>query len=120
MPEVWWQFRRAVEKAGAADALDIGRLVLSGCQRDLAPSARAAYDAPFPDGSYKAGPRMMPTLLPTRPDDPITAAMAPILARTMPGAAGRDHPTITGAGHFLQEDAGPELAKVVADFVKGS
>jgi haloalkane dehalogenase len=148
MPRVWWQFRRAVEKAGAADALDVGRLVLSGCQRDLDKAARSAYDAPFPDGSYKAGPRVMPTLVPTRPDDPaseanraacatlreltlpflcafsdgdpITAAMAPILERTMPGAAGRDHPTITGAGHFLQEDAGPELAKVVADFVKGS
>ncbi|HEY4005365.1 MAG TPA: haloalkane dehalogenase [Pseudonocardia sp.] len=148
MPEVWWQFRRAVQKAGAADALDIGRLVLSGCQRGLDQAARSAYDAPFPDGSYKAGPRVMPTILPTRPDDPateanraalatlrelslpflcpfsdgdpITGGMAPILKRTMPGAVGRDHPTITGAGHFLQEDAGPELARVVADFVKGS
>jgi haloalkane dehalogenase len=148
MPEVWWQFRRAVQKAGAADALDIGRLVLSGCQRGLDQAARSAYDAPFPDGSYKAGPRVMPMILPTRPDDPateanraalatlrelslpflcpfsdgdpITGGMAPILKRTMPGAVGRDHPTITGAGHFLQEDAGPELARVVADFVKGS
>jgi haloalkane dehalogenase len=87
----------------------------------------------------------MPALVPTRPDDPageanraawatltcselpflcafsdgdpITAAMEPILQRAMPGAAGREHPTITGAGHFLQEDGGPELGTEVARFV---
>ena len=42
--------------------------------------------------------------------DPITGAMGPILQRTMVGAAGREHPVIENAGHFLQEDAGPELA----------
>ncbi len=145
MPEVWWQFRRAVEKA---DVLDVGRLVQSGCRTPLTPEIRAAYDAPFPDESYKAGPRAMPLLVPTRPDDPateanraawrslgrrdlpflcafsdgdpITAAMGPILARTMPGAAGRTHPTIIGAGHFLQEDAGPALAETVAEFVRSA
>ncbi len=144
MPQVWWQFRRAVE---SAPELDIGRLVQGGCRTTLASEVRAAYDAPFPDESYKAGPRAMPTLVPTRPDDPaseanraawqalstselpflvafsdsdpITGAMAPILARSMPGAAGRDHPVIAGAGHFLQEDAGERLGAVVADFVRG-
>jgi haloalkane dehalogenase len=43
--------------------------------------------------------------------------MAPVLKRTIPGAAGREHPVIEGAGHFLQEDAGPQLAEIVADFV---
>jgi haloalkane dehalogenase len=145
MPEVWWQFRRAVEKA---EHLDVGRLVQSGCRTRLSPEVRAGYDAPFPDESHKAGPRAMPGLVPTRPDDPateanraawatlsrseipllcafsdgdpITAAMEPILRRTMPGAAGREHPTITGAGHFLQEDAGPALAAEVVRFVAGS
>ncbi len=142
MPAVWWQFRRAVEQA---ETLDVGRLVQSGCRTPFPPGVRAAYDAPFPDETYKAGPRAMPLLVPTRPDDPateanraawaalsrsdrpllcafsdgdpITAAMAPILRRTVPGAAGRDHPTIAGAGHFLQEDAGPVLAAEVAAFV---
>jgi len=41
-----------------------------------------------------------------------------VLRATMPGAAGRVHPTITGAGHFLQEDAGPDLAAVVVDLVR--
>src|SRR6202012_3509776 len=71
MPEVWWQFRRVVEKA---PALDVARLVQSGCQTRLSDAVRAAYAAPFPDQSYVAGPRAMPLILPTAPDDPATAA----------------------------------------------
>lgn len=143
MPEVWWGFRRAVENA---PELDVGRLVASGCVRGLAPTDQAAYDAPFPDESYKAGPRAMPLILPTTPDDPATSAnrsawtelsrwtkpfllafsdsdpitgpMRPVLARTVPGAAGLTHPTIERAGHFLQEDAGPELAQAVIELVR--
>ncbi len=132
MPEIWHRFRIAVQ---TAPALDIGRFVASGCVRGLSDADRAAYDAPFPDESYKAGPRAMPGLVPYQPDDPasganraawhrlaasttpllvafsdsdpITGAMGPILQRTMVGAAGREHPVIKNAGHFLQEDAGP-------------
>jgi haloalkane dehalogenase len=145
MPEHWWQFRRAVQKARV---LDIARLVASGCRCALTPAELAAYDAPFPDESYKVGPRVMPTLVPTRPDDPateanraawdvlrgldipvlcafsdgdpITGGMAPVLQRELAGAAGREHPTITGAGHFLQEDAGPTLANAIVDFVRST
>ena len=49
--------------------------------------------------------------------DPITGAMAGILPKLVPGATGQPHTTIRDAGHFLQEDAGEELARVVADFV---
>jgi haloalkane dehalogenase len=143
MPEIWHRFRIAVQ---TADELDIGRFVASGCVRGLSDAARAAYDAPFPDESYKAGPRAMPGLVPYRPDDPasganraawhrlaasttpmlvafsdsdpITGAMGPILQRTMVGAHGREHPDIANAGHFLQEDAGPELAAAIVDFVR--
>ncbi|MGV1030515.1 MAG: haloalkane dehalogenase, partial [Dermatophilaceae bacterium] len=45
MPEVWWQFRRAVQ---TARVLDIGRLVAAGCVRPMSEQVRAAYDAPFP------------------------------------------------------------------------
>jgi haloalkane dehalogenase len=145
MPDVWWRFRRAVEKA---DVLDVGRLVQSGCRRPMADEVRAAYDAPFPDESYKAGPRAMPPLVPTAPDDPateanraawdgltrwdrpflvafsdgdpITGGMAPVLRRSVPGAQGLDHPVLEGAGHFLQEDAGHRLGEIVAAFVAGS
>lgn len=144
MPEVWWEFRRAVQRAST---LDVARLVQSGCRTRFTDRVRAAYDAPFPDEAYKVGPRTLPLLVPTRPDDPatqanraawaaltrsdrpflcafsdddpITAAMGPVLRRSMPGAAGRTHPTITGAGHFLQEDAGPALAAEVVAFVRG-
>lgn len=142
MPEIWWQFRRAVE---SAEVLDIGRLIEAGCLRGLADADRAAYDAPFSDESFKAGPRVMPTLVPTRPDDPaaaanraawdvlgrwdrpflvafsdgdpITGAMAPILRKLVPGTKGITHPVIAGAGHFLQEDGGHQLGRAVAEFV---
>jgi haloalkane dehalogenase len=142
MPEIWWQFRGAVEKS---EVLDIGRLVAAGCARPMADDVRAAYDAPFPEERAKAGARAMPTLVPTRPDDPaaeanraawevlvaselpfltafsdsdpITGAMAPILRKLLPGAAGLEHPTIANSGHFLQEDAGAELGRVVAEFM---
>jgi haloalkane dehalogenase len=144
MPELWWQFRQAMENA---EVLDIGRFVEAGCLHGLTEEARAAYDAPFPDETYKVAPRVMPSLVPTRPDDPaaeanrsawaflgtwdrpflvafgdsdpITGPMAPILRQHVPGAHGLDHPVITGASHFLQEDAGEELGRVVADFVSG-
>ena len=143
MPEIWWQFRRAVE---SAPVLDIGRLVAAGCVHGLSDEDRAAYDAPFPDESYLAGPRAMPTLVPTRPDDPatpanraawealgrwqkpflvafsdgdpITGGMGPILSAHVPGAQGREAPVLEGAGHFLQEDAGAQLGQLVADFVR--
>jgi haloalkane dehalogenase len=142
MPAVWWRFRRAVE---SAPTLDVGRLVASGCVRGLDDAARAGYDAPFPDEASKVGPRVMPTLVPTRPDDPateanraawevlrrwdkpflvafsdgdpITGGMAPVLRAQVPGTAGLQHPTIAGAGHFLQEDAGEELGLVVAELM---
>ncbi|WP_049575381.1 haloalkane dehalogenase [Nonomuraea sp. SBT364] len=145
MPEVWHRFKDAV--AGAPE-LDIARFVQSGCATELPPEVRAAYDAPFPDESYKAGPRAMPGLVPYAPDnpasdanraawrilttldrpflvafsdgDPITGGMAPVLCRSMPGAAGRAHPVIKGAGHFLQEDAGAELGRHIAAFVSST
>jgi haloalkane dehalogenase len=46
--------------------------------------------------------------------------MAPILRKLVPGAQGLDHPVVEGAGHFLQEDAGADLGRVVAAFVRGS
>src|SRR4051812_24789500 len=71
MPEIWWMFRNAVEKA---EVLDIGRLVAAGCVRGMTDEVRAAYDAPFPTEESKVGVRAMPTLVPTRPDDPAAPA----------------------------------------------
>jgi haloalkane dehalogenase len=143
MPEVWQRFRDVVR---TAPALSVSRLVQSGCQRPLAPEVLAAYDAPFPDPSFAAAVRAMPNLVPNTPDDPasqanraawrrlagwdkpflvafsdrdpITGPAAPMLKQAIPGAAGLDHPVITGAGHFLQEDAGERLGAVIADFIR--
>ena len=115
-------------------------------RRPMADGVRAGYDAPFPDDSYCAGPRAMPGLVPTSPDDPatganrsawqvlresatpmlvafsdgdpITGAMGPIFRNEMRGAQGIDHPVIHGAGHFLQEDAGDELATAIVRFLE--
>ncbi|HET9138276.1 haloalkane dehalogenase [Actinophytocola sp.] len=145
MPPVWHQFREAIQNA---PALDIGRFVQSGCRRELSPEVRAGYDAPFPDDTFTAGPRAMPGLVPITPNDPaaaanraawaalaasptpmlvafsdgdpITGPLAPILRRVMRGAQDRAHPTIAGAGHFLQEDAGPDLAEHIVDFIRAT
>jgi haloalkane dehalogenase len=61
-----------------------------------------------------------PMLVAFSDSDPITAAMGPILQRAMAGAAAREHPVIANAGHFLQEDAGPELAAAIVDFVRAT
>jgi len=143
MPEVWHRFKEAVR---TADTLDVGRAVQNGCVKPLTEQAWAAYDAPFPDETFKAGPRAMPGLVPITPDDPateanraawvalsrwrkpflvafsdsdpITGPMAPVLAKVVPGAHGIRHPTITGAGHFLQEDAGEVLGAEIVKFVR--
>jgi haloalkane dehalogenase len=145
MPAVWWQFRKAVENA---EVLDIGRSVQAGCRTALPDEVRAAYDAPFPTEEYKVGPRVMPGLVPVSLEDPsapanlaawqvlrrwekpflcafsdgdpITGPMAPALRTQIPGAADIDHPTIEGAGHFLQEDAGEHLGEEIAKFMRRS
>src|SRR6202522_4585868 len=143
MPDVWLRFREIVR---TAPALSVSRLVQSGCQTPLPPAVLAAYEAPFPDQASAAAVRAMPELVPTYPQDPaseanraawrrlsawdkpflvafsdrdpITGAMAPVLERGVPGAAGIEHPVLTGAGHFLQEDAGERLGAVIAEFVR--
>ncbi len=128
-----------------AEDFPVGAIISGGCVDRLTPEVVAAYDAPFPDDSYKAGARIFPTLVPTTPDDPgglanqaawkvletfdrpvlcafsdsdpITKGGAKPFLERIPGARGRSHTTVEGGGHFLQEDRGPELATVIADFI---
>lgn len=138
----WQQFSQT------APAFDIGRVIKNGCATQLSDEVVAAYNAPFPDDSYKAGARQFPTLVPTKPDDqaseanrqawgvltrwekpfltafsdsdPITHGGDRVFRKLIPGAQGQPHTTITGAGHFLQEDKGEELAEVVVRFLSHS
>jgi len=144
MPPVWERFRDVV---AAAPELDVARLVASGCVRTPDPGVLAGYEAPFPSEEFKAGPRAMPALVPNTPDDrggianraawarlarfdkpflcafsdsdPITAGADVPMRERIPGARGQRHVTIGGAGHFVQEDAGEELGRVIAGFVLG-
>ena len=122
----------------------IGRIVDFGTVLKLPPEVIAAYDAPFPNASYTAGARVFPALVPATSNDPAATAIRAALAvlrrwhkpfltafsdrdpitrgadkafrELVPGASGQPHTTISNAGHFLQEDNGPELAKVVIAF----
>jgi haloalkane dehalogenase len=145
MPEAFLAWQRF---ARVADDFPVGAIVDGGCTTELSPEVVAAYDAPFPDDRYKAGARALPGLVPTTPDDPasadnraawevlfdfhrpvltafsdadpVTSGGESVFQKLVPGAAGQPHTTIAGAGHFLQEDRGPELARVVADFIRAT
>ncbi len=123
----------------------VGGIIKGACVTDLSPEVIAAYDAPFPDDRYKAGARIFPVLVPTSPDDPavpanrkawealrrwekpfltafsdsdpVTRGGDRLFQQLVPGSKGQPHTTIEGAGHFLQEDKGEELAEVVVDFM---
>jgi haloalkane dehalogenase len=139
----WWKFRDFVART---PDLPVGFLVSAAVVNPMAADVVAGYDAPFPDPSYKAGPRSFPDLIPQTEDDPATPAnqhawelleswAKPFLCAysdsdpitrggdkpfhaKVPGTIGQPHTTIEGAGHFLQEDKGPELAQVVVDWVR--
>lgn len=142
VPQAFFRWR---EYSQTAPDFHPGGIVKGGCRKELAPEVIAAYDAPFPDDRYKAGARQFPMLVPVSPDDPAAEANRaawevlrrwdrPFLTAfsdsdpitrggdlffqaAVPGAKGQPHTTIAGAGHFLQEDAGEELAQVVVRFL---
>jgi len=124
--------------------LPIGRIVATGTKRRLSPAERAAYDAPFPSATYKAGARAFPALVPTSPTDPAVPANRaawerlglwekpfltlfgkddPILGRAdkplqehVPGARNQPHARLSGS-HFVQEDAGAEIARRTVEWM---
>lgn len=128
----WKAFNRTVPD------LPVGALISRASGRDLTADEIAAYDAPFPDVSYKAGVRMFPDLVPDGPDyagvaenkkawggllgfdrpfltlfsdgDPITGGGEKAFIGRVPGAAGQPHRIVPG-GHFLQEDCADTLVE---------
>lgn len=133
----WIAFSQAVPE------LPIGGILQGASGRALTDAEVAAYDAPFPDETYKAGARRFPLLIPLTPDhasvaenkaawrvleswtkpfvtcfsdaDPITAGGERVFQARVPGCAGQPHRTIGGGGHFLQEDAPGELAEMIVE-----
>lgn len=135
----WRQYSQDVPEFNA------GRIVHGGTSSKLTPGEIAAYNAPFPDASYQAGARQFPMLVPITPDDPasepnrqawaklmemdipvltlfgaddkIMAGVDRIFHKLLPGTEGQDHAVLPNAGHFLQEDVGPDLARRTLAFM---
>jgi haloalkane dehalogenase len=124
----------------------VGEIIAMSNPKDpLSNDIIAAYDAPFPDDTYKEGARIFPSLVPITPDDPasnanreawkvlsrfekplvtmfsdgdpITRGGEGIFQKLVPGAKGQPHTIIKGGGHFLQENRGEEFARAVVDFI---
>lgn len=138
-------FMRWQKFSQTAPAFDIGRMIQASTVTTLPDDVVAAYDAPFPDDSYKVCARIFPSLVPTTPDDPagednrkawevlrkwekpflttfsdgdpITKGGDGALQHMVPGAKGQPHVTIEGAGHFLQEDKGEEIARIIVNWM---
>ena len=139
------QWRAFSQKVGAR--MQVGRLIAQTITNyELPDDIIAAYDAPYPDDNYKAGAAVFPSLVPITPDmpgaaemkaarrklsqwrkpvqvmfsdgDPILGGAAGFFRRLFPTAADQPEITIRGAGHFLQEEKGPEIAAEVLAFME--
>ncbi|MGE0554226.1 MAG: haloalkane dehalogenase [Gemmatimonadales bacterium] len=143
MPEAFLRWREYSQRVPEFLA---GKIVRKSCLEAIPPEVEAAYDAPFPDQSFTAGARAFPMLVPidaSDPEsaenerawrelerwrkplltafsdgDPITRGGDLVFQRRVPGASGQPHTVIQGAGHFLQEERGEELARVMIAFLK--
>ena len=139
-------FRLWVKFSQLVPRFPVGWLISKGTVRGLTSAEKAAYDAPFPDESYKQGARQFPLLVPVtdahasvaecrqawevlsrfeKPfltafsdSDPITRGGDGIFQAQIPGTKGQPHTTIRKAGHFLQEDQPEALARLIDDLVK--
>lgn len=128
------------------DVFRSGRIVFGGTVSKLTEAEVAAYEAPYPDQTFCEGARQFPMLVPVHPDDPeaqpnrdawavlqglqlpvltafgaedkVMAGVDKVFQKRMPGAQGQPHQILPGAGHFLQEDVGPELAQLTLDFIE--
>jgi haloalkane dehalogenase len=140
MTDAWTAFRDFVERT---EDLPIGFLVRGACKHDPGDEVIAAYDAPYPDAASKAGARAFPLLIPRAPDEPGAAAgqrvqdslredkrpklvlwadsdpiLPPNVGERFAEAVGAPPPNaIEDASHFLQEDQGPLIGGLIADWL---
>ena len=129
-----------------APAIKVSELMTFSATAPIDPDIQAAYDAPFPDDSYMAGARKFPGLVPIFADDPevpanreawtvleafdkpfltafsdsdpVTAGGEKAFQERVPGARGREHPTIANGGHFLQEDQPAACVEVILGLIE--
>lgn len=138
----WREFSRTAKE------FKVSSIVQSGTIKKLTKEIMEGYDAPFPDDSYKAGARILPSLVPISVNDPeheankkaielfkqwdkpfltafsdgdpITKGGEQFWQKYIPGAKGQAHVIIKGGGHFLQEDKGAEIAEVIVKFIQSN
>jgi haloalkane dehalogenase len=138
-------FARWLEISQTIPDFPAGMIVNMGTARQLTAAEIAAYDAPFPDETFKAGARQFPTLVPVTPEhasvaenlaawqvlesfdkpvltafsdaDPVTRGGEAVIKARIPGAAGQPHIIVPG-GHFLQEDSADQLVALIDSFIK--
>ena len=134
----WREFSQTVPE------FPVGGILRGATVKDLGEGVEAAYNAPYPDESFKAGARIFPALVPTSVDmdgsadnvaawkilrawdkpfltcfsdqDPITKGGDKAFQKFVPGCAGQPHVTVEGGGHFLQEDCPEQLSRIILDF----
>lgn len=139
-------FKAWLEYSQTVEDFHVGGIIKGGCATELSPEVIAAYNAPFPSDEYKECARIFPALVPITPDnpaaesnrkgwevlrkwdgkvltlfsdqDPVTAGGYKPFQKLLPGAQGQPHETIEGAGHFLQEDKGEDVAEKMAAWLK--
>jgi len=137
--KAWLEFSQNIPQ------MPIGFIVNGGTARDLAAAEVAAYDAPFPDESFKAGARQFPVLVPITPEhasvaeniaawtvldafdkpfltafsdgDQVTRGGEAVFQARVPGTKGQPHVTLSG-GHFLQEDSPAEIADLLDAMIR--
>jgi haloalkane dehalogenase len=140
MSDGWLAFR---DFAARTEDLPVGFLVRGGCKHDPGDEVVAGYEAPFPSAAAKAGARAFPGLVPFAPDAPGAADGRRVLnalredrrptlmlwgdsdpvlplsvGERFAAAIGREPPrTIADAGHFLQEDKGPEIGAIISEWL---
>jgi haloalkane dehalogenase len=140
MTDAWTAFRDFVERT---DDLPIGFLVRGACKNDPGEDVIAAYDAPYPDAASKAGARAFPLMIPRSPHEPGAAAgqrvqdalredrrptlilwadsdpiLPPHVGERFAAAINRPPPrSIEHASHFLQEDQGPLIGALIAEWL---
>ncbi|MFX1364953.1 MAG: haloalkane dehalogenase [Promethearchaeota archaeon] len=139
------EFLQWQESSKTRPIFSCGEIVQEATVSELTENEIKAYDAPFPDATFQAGPRIMPSLVPTTKDDPehennkkawelffqwkkpfltafsdrdpITRGANRYWQEKVPGALGQNHTIIKNAGHFVQEDKGFELANLILEFI---
>ena len=146
-PATWEEFIGGSGFAGwiryskSTDNIDIGGIMqILGT---VSASERVGYEAPYPNATYKAGAQIFPYLIPSElrknekayrdvfekwdkpfliansDNDPVTSNN-PRLVEMLKRVPTAEEIVIKGPGHFIQEEAGPEYAQLIIDFINGN